>query len=751
MSYNIMGKNASFKGDVSGTIENQVNDWDNQSIGGNKTFTAAITSSADVMLSGSGKISASFFYGDGTGLSGVAAVAAGADREVQFNDGGTDFGASTNFKFTAANELQVAGQISASLGISGSEFHGDGSNLTAVTASFVTASNVDGILNASQVNLGEGLEANANAIRVKLTAANSGLNLAPAGISLNINNLNTKGSYTNTDKIAVYNGATTENLQLSVLEAGLDIDGGQITGLNSISNDVLPTTIEQFVVSASTGISGAYFQGDGSGLTGVTASPTPAGSNAQIQFNDNGSLAGDADLTFLTGSDTLATTNVSASSNISGSSLYLDQEIIVGGQTFLDVEGDVLGGNASFIEITASSTISSSGDVYGNNFRGNGSTLNNVPLGSSNGSSVVFIDNAGNQTITSNAYFRYNGSDVFNDAGGFSGSADLQVGGHISGSGDLKLLNGDLYLAGTSRIFFDGDDGTIDVFMTERAGGNGIIMDGKNRIRFKADQYVIFEAPDSTEPILVDFNSSPYQLELLMALSSSQHISASAYATAGGTVITDEGNFQGNNAFFNEITGSSLFLESDSAGTAPQIHIHEDDTEYGRISFTNNADTSGQIGAVSHEWTLAGSSSAQGSPTDAQFNIFYGDAQGNGNGADILTINGSGSVQLQGILGLNCRNFDGTDRTDPSSVNDHAHIYSKIVTGHAEVFVRDSNGNVTQISPHTPEGEWQYFSRNTRTGKVVRVNMERMIRKLEEITGESFMEEWYEDPTDLTP
>ena len=39
MSYNIMSKNASFKGDISGTIENQVNDWDTQTIGGTKTFT----------------------------------------------------------------------------------------------------------------------------------------------------------------------------------------------------------------------------------------------------------------------------------------------------------------------------------------------------------------------------------------------------------------------------------------------------------------------------------------------------------------------------------------------------------------------------------------------------------------------------------------------------------------------------------------------------------------------------------------
>lgn len=103
-------------------------------------------------------------------------------------------------------------------------------------------------------------------------------------------------------------------------------------------------------------------------------------------------------------------------------------------------------------------------------------------------------------------------------------------------------------------------------------------------------------------------------------------------------------------------------------------------------------------------------------------------------------------VTVEGYVALNCYQEDGsTSKTDPPLFVGHAHIYSKIVSGHAEVFVSDSNQNVTQISPHTPEGEWQYFSKNTRTGKVVRVNMEKMIKKLEEITGESFMEEWYED------
>ena len=146
---------------------------------------------------------------------------------------------------------------------------------------------------------------------------------------------------------------------------------------------------------------------------------------------------------------------------------------------------------------------------------------------------------------------------------------------------------------------------------------------------------------------------------------------------------------------------------------------------------------------------MAASSSASGSQTDARFNIFYGDAQGDGNGLDLLGMNGIGDTAIKGTLALNCYQEDGTtSKVDPNTLVGHAHIYSKLVTGHAEMFVRDSNGNVTQISPHTPEGEWQYFSKNTRTGKVVRVNMEKMIRKLEAFTGESFMEEWYEDPTD---
>ena len=78
--------------------------------------------------------------------------------------------------------------------------------------------------------------------------------------------------------------------------------------------------------------------------------------------------------------------------------------------------------------------------------------------------------------------------------------------------------------------------------------------------------------------------------------------------------------------------------------------------------------------------------------------------------------------------------------SDPSGVTNRAAIYAKDVSSSAELFVRDEAGNVTQISPHNSEGEWTYYSENNITGKRFKVNMEKMIRKLEEITGENFIE-----------
>jgi len=100
----------------------------------------------------------------------------------------------------------------------------------------------------------------------------------------------------------------------------------------------------------------------------------------------------------------------------------------------------------------------------------------------------------------------------------------------------------------------------------------------------------------------------------------------------------------------------------------------------------------------------------------------------------ILNPNGTGKIVADGHVRLTLQSGDPT--ADTSS----GYIYTKTDTN-TEVHVMDGAGNVTKISPHNNSGEWEYFSRNVNTGKVVRINMERMIRKLEEITGEQFIEE----------
>jgi hypothetical protein len=78
---------------------------------------------------------------------------------------------------------------------------------------------------------------------------------------------------------------------------------------------------------------------------------------------------------------------------------------------------------------------------------------------------------------------------------------------------------------------------------------------------------------------------------------------------------------------------------------------------------------------------------------------------------------------------------------DPSTSSDIAQIYAKDDSSSAEVFVQDEAGNVTKISPHNEKGEWEYFSRNKKTGKTVRVNMEEMIKDIEKLTGKKYIKE----------
>lgn len=103
--------------------------------------------------------------------------------------------------------------------------------------------------------------------------------------------------------------------------------------------------------------------------------------------------------------------------------------------------------------------------------------------------------------------------------------------------------------------------------------------------------------------------------------------------------------------------------------------------------------------------------------------------------SDSLQLLNDTSLRVSGHVEL------GVLASDPSGTTDHAHIYAKDDSSSAEVFVQDEAGNVTKLSPHNEKGNWEYYSKNVKTGKVVRIDMEEMIKDLEQLTGKTYIKE----------
>jgi hypothetical protein len=70
----------------------------------------------------------------------------------------------------------------------------------------------------------------------------------------------------------------------------------------------------------------------------------------------------------------------------------------------------------------------------------------------------------------------------------------------------------------------------------------------------------------------------------------------------------------------------------------------------------------------------------------------------------------------------------------------------KLYARAGDLYVLDAAANETPLGPHDFEtGEWIFYSKNLKTGRVVRVNMEKLVKAVEELTGEKFMVETVED------
>jgi len=137
------------------------------------------------------------------------------------------------------------------------------------------------------------------------------------------------------------------------------VTAGNVTGGNILTGGIM---------SATGNVTGNYILGNGSQLTGITATANAAGSNTQIQYNNAGAFAGSANLTFDNTTNTLATTTVTATANINGAALSITGNT-TGSNIFSYPTANGVIVNST-VASNVNATINPYRIVYGNGFRG---------------------------------------------------------------------------------------------------------------------------------------------------------------------------------------------------------------------------------------------------------------------------------------------------------------------------------------------------------------------------------------------
>jgi len=285
----------------------------------------------------------------------------------------------------------------------------------------------------------------------------------------------------------------------------------------------------------------------------------------------------------------------------------------------------------------------------------------------------------------------------------------------------------------------------IDTFSSDSYTGSHYVVVGYNSSESGtpasvSEVYVVHDGTTayvSSGPIVSSKGTD--QLTFTAALSGTT-VTLNALSTSGGSTTV--------NAFRTHIQRTAA-----GASTSLQVLTSNDQTITGDKTFADNAKVmlgTGEDLKIYHSGShsiiqdsgagnlkiRASITQIMGTSNDENHAVFTedGSVELYHNGTKMIETSSTG-VALSGVMAM------AVESGDPSTVANNAHIYAKDDTASAEVYVRDEAGNVTKLSPHNKQGEWEYFSRNTITGKTVRVNMEEMIKDIEKLTGKKYIKE----------
>jgi len=390
------------------------------------------------------------------GTMNASTLVAGSDTQIQFNDGGSNFGGDAGLTYNKTTDT-LTGVTGSFFSLSTSGNSSVGGGLTVTGASTLNGNVTVGDASADTVTV-NGTTTFAGAAVTTSFAGNAqvGGNLGVTGSSAFNGNVTLGDAAADTVTV---NGVAKFNNGLS----------GSLTKLT----DGTSYLVAGNNVSVTTGSNGAITI-----AASMNASALVAGSDTQLQFNDGGTFGGDAGLTYNKTTDTL--TGVTGSFftlSTTGNSSVGGGLTVTGAST---LNGNVTVGDAAADTVTVNGTTTFAGSTVTTTFAGNsqvGGLLGVTGSAGFNGS--VTLGDASADTVTVNGTTTFAGAAVTTT---FAGNS--QVGGNLGVTGSAGF-NGSVTLgdAAADTITVNGVarfNNGISGSLTKLTDGTSYIIAGAN-------------------------------------------------------------------------------------------------------------------------------------------------------------------------------------------------------------------------------------------------------------------------------
>ena len=425
----------------------------------------------DGSVSATGNITAPYYFGNGSQLTGIAASSNYSNANVTAFL--ADFGSnsiSTTGNIEAGNvllgDLLGAGNVTATGNVTGAFIVGDGQFLSNVTAANAVYANTAG--SAETANTANTANTATSAVTAGTVTTNAQPNITSVGTLTSVSSSgNITGAYFIGDGSELTNLPVQPGTYSNANVSGFlpiytgDYAGANISVTGNVIGNVLKTSGVQGNITGANYVSANYFVGDGSLLTGIVSSYSNANVTAFLPtYSGNiGALTVTGNLTVTGTTTTVNTEIVNNTESVIGN--VIAGNVLTGG--YVSATGNVTGSyifgngsqltglaatysNANVTTLLASfgsNTISTTGNITAGYFVGNGSTLSSITGGNVSGTvaNATYAVSAGSATTATTA-----------TQATYANTANAVAGGNVSGQVANALVAGTVYTAAQPNI-----------------------------------------------------------------------------------------------------------------------------------------------------------------------------------------------------------------------------------------------------------------------------------------------------------